>query len=238
MSLIHNANVVRDGLVLYLDAANPKSYPGSGTTWYDLSGNGYSSVLTNSPTYTSDNKGSIVFDGTNDYITLTWNKALTFSTGASFEVIIYPYSFLSHIAVFNAVNATHTMLYIGQNVELSGKYFRPHISLSTGYYYGSINAPVTENNWYHVVYTYDSTSGSFLSYINNILYPMVWSTASPPSGATVSYFPTSSTMYIGYDNRGTLNYSGKFSNFKIYNRALSSAEIAQNFAAHRGRYNI
>ena len=57
MSLIHNANVVRDGLVLYLDAANPKSYPGSGTTWYDLSGNSKNGALTNGPTYNLLNNG-------------------------------------------------------------------------------------------------------------------------------------------------------------------------------------
>jgi hypothetical protein len=69
MALAHGAGqIVMNGLVLYLDAASPRSYPGSGTTWTDLSGNGNNGTLTNGPTFNSDNLGSIVFDGTNDYI--------------------------------------------------------------------------------------------------------------------------------------------------------------------------
>jgi hypothetical protein len=63
MSLGHGASIVRDGLVLYLDATNPKSYPGSGTTWKDLSGNGNNGTLVNGVGYTDANKGSLVFDG-------------------------------------------------------------------------------------------------------------------------------------------------------------------------------
>ena len=68
MSLNHSPKIVTDGLVLCLDAASRKSYPGSGTTWFDRSGNGNNGTLTNGPTFSSDNGGSIVFDGTNDYV--------------------------------------------------------------------------------------------------------------------------------------------------------------------------
>ena len=61
-------NIIKDGLVLTLDASSQRSYPGSGTTWYDLSGNGNNGTLTNGPTFDSGNGGSIVFDGTNDYV--------------------------------------------------------------------------------------------------------------------------------------------------------------------------
>ena len=61
--------IVTDGLVLNLDAGNPQSYPGSGTTWTDLSGNGNNGTLLNGVGYDSDNGGSLVFDGSNDYVT-------------------------------------------------------------------------------------------------------------------------------------------------------------------------
>ena len=64
-------DIVTDGLVFAVDAANKKSYPGSGTTWTDLSGNGYDGTLTNDPTFNSSNGGSIVFDGTDDYVVKT-----------------------------------------------------------------------------------------------------------------------------------------------------------------------
>ena len=69
MSLNHGGKpIVTDGLVLCLDAANPKSYPGSGTTWTDLSGNGNNGTLVNGVGYNSDNGGSLSFDGVNDYV--------------------------------------------------------------------------------------------------------------------------------------------------------------------------
>ena len=61
-------NIIEDGLVLYLDVANKKSYPGTGTDWFDISGNGNTGALTNGPTFDSANAGSIVFDGVDDYV--------------------------------------------------------------------------------------------------------------------------------------------------------------------------
>ena len=68
MALAHSPRIVRDSLLLYLDAANTKSYPGSGTTWTDLSSKNNNPTLTNGPTFDSDNMGSIVLDGTNDIV--------------------------------------------------------------------------------------------------------------------------------------------------------------------------
>ena len=67
MALVHSPNIVTDGIVLYLDAANPKSYPGSGTNWHDLTKNNSTFELVNGPTHTTNNSGSFSFDGTNDY---------------------------------------------------------------------------------------------------------------------------------------------------------------------------
>lgn len=63
-------NIVTDGLVLYLDAANTKSYPGSGTTWNDLSGNGNNGTLINGYIFNSIGNGNLVFDGSNDYVNI------------------------------------------------------------------------------------------------------------------------------------------------------------------------
>ncbi len=80
MGLAHSPRTVTDGLVLALDAGNTKSYPGSGTAWTDLIGSN-NGTLTNGPTYNSDNGGSIVFDGTNDYVTISDDSDFTFGTG-------------------------------------------------------------------------------------------------------------------------------------------------------------
>ena len=84
---LQSLGIVTDGMVLNLDAGTPLSYPGSGTTWTDLSGNGRNGTLTNGPTYNSANGGSIVFDGSNDYISFnnvtTSSLGLTSSSGAT-----------------------------------------------------------------------------------------------------------------------------------------------------------
>jgi hypothetical protein len=67
MGIAYNPAIIRSNLVLCLDAANPKSYPGSGTTWTDLSGFGNNGTLINGVGYSSDNLGSLSFDGVNDY---------------------------------------------------------------------------------------------------------------------------------------------------------------------------
>ena len=68
MSINYNPRIVTDGLVLLLDAGNTKSYPGTGTTWTDISRNGNNGTLTNGPTFDSANGGSLVFDGVDDYV--------------------------------------------------------------------------------------------------------------------------------------------------------------------------
>jgi len=80
MSTRYNPSIVRDGLVLYFDAANTKSYPGSGTTWYDLSGNERHGTLINEPTFQSHNLGCFQFDGTNDRVSFvsTYAKSICF----------------------------------------------------------------------------------------------------------------------------------------------------------------
>ena len=68
MGINYNPSIATNGLVLCLDAANPKSYPGTGTAWTNLTGLGNNGTLVNSPTYSGANSGSFLFDGTNDYI--------------------------------------------------------------------------------------------------------------------------------------------------------------------------
>ncbi len=77
-------NIVKDGLVFYLDAGSPNSFypPTAGATWKDTSGNGHIGTLTNGPTYDSANGGTIVFDGVDDYVSTNYNTALTDFTGS------------------------------------------------------------------------------------------------------------------------------------------------------------
>jgi hypothetical protein len=104
--------LVRNGLVLALDAGRTLSYPGSGTTWTDLSGNGNTGTLTNGPTYSSANGGSLVFDGVDDYVNLgssIQNYSTCFTTEPSPQQKSHKTSML--FAVVSAFDFCLIMLY-------------------------------------------------------------------------------------------------------------------------------
>ncbi len=107
MATRYNSQVVKDGLVVCLDAGNPKSYPGTGNTWYDLTINGNNGTLTNGPTFSSINGGGIVFDGINDYVSVG-NLGSFYAQGT---ISYWMYS----TAVENYRNPFSTV-YIGGNV--------------------------------------------------------------------------------------------------------------------------
>ena len=88
MSIHYSPTTVTSGLVLCLDAGNAKSYPGSGTVWTDLSGNGNTGTLINGPTYNSANGGSIVFDGVNDYANIGVGRGVNQFSG-NFAVSVW-----------------------------------------------------------------------------------------------------------------------------------------------------
>ena len=76
MAFIHSPKIVTSGLVLCLDAANKLSYPSTGTSWYDLTSTGYVGTLTNGPTFNGSNGGTIVFDGVDDYVSVSSAQSL------------------------------------------------------------------------------------------------------------------------------------------------------------------
>jgi hypothetical protein len=89
MAYFHSPRIVTDGLVLALDAANTKSYPGSGTTWSDLSGNSNNGELVNGITYDDTNLGSLVFDGVDDYVQITKVPSIDFTPTSSFTMMVW-----------------------------------------------------------------------------------------------------------------------------------------------------
>jgi hypothetical protein len=232
MGVTYNPRIVTDGLVLCLDAANIKSYPGSGTTWTDLSGNGNNGTLTNGPTYSSNNSGSIVFDGVDDYVN-AGNLGSFFTQGT----ISY---WMNSSAVENYRNPFHTH-YLGSN---RGIRFEQYSSANP---FGGFNAIIgndsgdnsvydyspgdilTANIWYNVVLVWNTSSNNVVGYLNSIqkfnASHTLWATTLP-----------SISIGVGFDS--SRYFRGIISNTTIYNRALSATEIQQNFNATRGRYGI
>ena len=239
MGLFHSPSIVRDGLVLCLDAANPKSYTGSGTTWYDLSGNSKNGALTNGPTYNLLNNGGIVFDGSDDYI-LTSNCY----TGNSLPIGNSPRTLISIFKTPTSLSGYQHIMHYGAQVGdqsfgialYNGIYFSNHTWGGNSY---CSNITATPSTIYFVAITYselDSPRNKF--FINGN-----FGNVSYGQGKSADYtINTGSTYQMNIGTRiGPMEYlgnSGVVYLVNVYNRALSAAEILQNFHATRGRYSL
>lgn len=215
-------DIVRSGLVLDLDAGMNSSFNNTGgTTWTDLSGSGNNGTLTNGPTYSSANGGSLVFDGVDDYGpigtsgfsfgssagTLSgWAKATTANAGIGYWIISYGSAGVSQSRFIGIYNQTY--------------YFGGYINDITA-------SGVQLNTWFNMVGVYDGTNASM--YINGVLV----------SGPTAKTWNTvSSNAQIGRQTNGSEYWNGNISQASIYNRALTAAEISQNYNALKHRFGL
>ena len=225
---IATKGIVQSGLVLNLDAGVSSSYPGSGTPWTDLSGNGNTGTLTNGPTYSSANGGSISFDGTDDYGNFSSRILTNVVTEISCFMWIYPKSDGVVLAILgqSEINSSyhHSAIEVGSSGELRMSLW--HNSLTN-----RINSTLSLNTWNNVGFTYAGTT--LTGYLNSSNVGTTTFTWSKPSDI---YF---GIMSFDGTNMGTSAYGdGNVSNIQVYNRALTAAEIQQNFNATRSRYSI
>jgi hypothetical protein len=176
------------------------------------------------------------FDGVDDYVQIGDSNSLDVSSEATFAVWVNSNSFASHTNVFQKVNTDSDasyMLYEGTSVEYSGPTFRPHIRTSSGWRYGAINFNPTTGAWYHVVYTYKASTGEMKAYINGQPYAITFSSA-PVAGETIR--TGNAPLLIGKDTRGINYFNGKMDELRIYNRALSPAEVSALYNYAPGPY--
>jgi hypothetical protein len=220
----YGPKIITNGLVLALDAANTKSYPGSGTTWTDLSGRGNTGTLTNGPTYSSANSGSIVFDGSNDYIDCGNASSLSITVGTVCAWFKKPlgsgYKGLVDKGRDGYGAWSLNVDEVGNTATFKARISGTNRSISASSNYGN-------NIWTYVCGVYDGTTLAI--YQNGII-----SNSASYSGTIGT---NSVSVKIGAASDG-LYFGGNVSNAKIYNRALSAAEVSQNFNALRGRFGI
>jgi hypothetical protein len=222
MSVSYNTSIVTNGLVLCLDAANIKSYPGSGTTWSDLSGNKNNGVLTGGAGYNSSNNGYITFDGTNDYVDCgkTATQLGIYDADYTFDAWVYPTSFTLDKTMFGTdqLNDRWGLHLVFRAGAIHQGHYNSDFSIGNG----------TLNAWNNISYTYVKSSGLASIYKNGVLQG---------SGTILSFIGTTNIL-IGRWGGDARYFSGNGSNYKIYNRALSATEILKNYNALRGRYGL
>jgi hypothetical protein len=220
--------IVTDGLVLALDAADRNSYPGSGTTWTDISGNGNTGTLTNGPTFNSANGGSIVCDGIDDYVNCGSSLNLDFGLG-NFNVSCWikttnssPSDYMGVISKYNT--GTSTGLWIQLN---------PTNRYVTFGWDGSIflisNTSVNNGIWRNISCQRTGVSTVEI-YVDGIL-------VSSGAGANKSSDSVTS-LDVGRINISGRYFNGNIASTVLYNRALSASEVLQNYNAQKSRFNL
>jgi hypothetical protein len=229
----YGPRIVTDNLVMCVDAANPKSYSGSGTVWNDLSGNGNHVNLVNGPTFSSENRGCFIFDGTNDYGATSsaptlnmggksftgevWIKVTNFSGS---ERMVFEYS------VWSSTNVYQLSLIGGNNIRVNFVN-----SNSAGKWLDYAYTPLTTNIWLHIVGQFDTVNNNFNLYINGSSVGQVTAVTQEISSAT-------SALYIGSRGGSQLFLACTIGALKMYDRALSATEILQNYNATKGRFKL
>jgi hypothetical protein len=209
-------SIVTNGLVMNLDAGFTSSYPRNGTTWYDIaiSNNG---TLVNGPTFNSTNGGSIVFDGSNDYVVLINNTNLD-SQSITMESWCYVSSVFQNGFLFEkgSVNTQYSNFF-----NNDGNFYFRTVGLNN--WDLTFYAPnyITTNTWNHIVCTYSSGIKSI--YVNGTQVA-----GQTGLSGTISTNPTG--LYIGAYGPGTGYFlNGRIAASRVYNRALSQSEIINNF---------
>ena len=232
MATRYSPAIVTSGLVLCLDAANNKSYSGTGTSWADLSGNNNTGTLTNGPTFSGANGGVIVFDGIDDYVA-GGNLGSFYSQGTisywmySTAVENYRNPFSTN---YNGVNVgirfeqyTTASPYGGFNVVIGND-----VGTYTGFSY-SPSAILTVNSWYNVVLVWNTVTNNAIGYLNGVLKfdesHTYWATTLP-------------AIAIGNGFSSARYFKGNISSVGIYNKALSATEVLQNYNATKSRFGL
>ena len=221
-----NPTIVTSGLICCLDPYSVKSYPGSGTSVVNLAAASNLGTLVNGPTYSS---GAFVFDGANDYI-LTNNTSLGNIPVISHSIWFYPTG--AGIIVSEIGQTDPYSGWRDSNIEINSSGV---ISIAT--WNGSslsnrVNSSAQPfNTWYNLTMTYSGTV--LTAYINGV---------SIGTSTFTRGVPTNQFYAIGASNITNMGTStngiGKAGMFLVYNRALSAAEVLQNYNALKGRYGL
>jgi hypothetical protein len=217
--------IVTTNLSMFLDAGNASSYPGSGTAWTDLSGNSRNGTLTNGPTYTSADGGAIVFDGTNDFVQCSGSITATAATFVTWMRRNGPQDAYDGILYSRSATATG-ISFFGTTNKIS---YTWNDAVNTWSWDSGLTIP--DLTWCMVAVSVTSTAATaYLCQSSGI------------TSATNTVNHTSATLddiKIGQDDlTASRFFTGNIATAMIYDRALSAAEITQNFNALRGRYGL
>jgi len=221
MAFHHSPRIVSDGLILTVDGANVKSYPGSGTTWNDIS-DGRTGTLQNGPAFSTAGGGSIDFDGSNDYISFdsTITQLSDYTINAWFFIDTNTDG-QGVITWGQSVTGKRRSLLVWNGG--SGTNYTVRSSTYGSNPAGSTN--IVSGQWWHAAISVVN-DGTAKIYVNGALETTSTNTLNTPS---------SNTLYVGRTASGEY-FNGKIAIVNVYNRVLTDAEVTQNYNALKGRF--
>jgi len=231
MSVTGGPNIITNGLLIHLDAASTKSYPGTGTSWFDLSGNNNTATLNNSQTYSSGNGGHII-NNNNQNISITQNTAINnHASDYTYEIVFRPpsQSTYTYPRIFANCN------YLQNGINLVGTSNPTDITFGFSWYsagtsYGPTGITVAYNQWYHCFLS--RIGGNYYTYY---FYP---NTVVTNTGALTFDLSNTNGIRIGANASGSETMLEHVALFRRYNIGLTYDQVMTNFSATRGRFGI
>jgi hypothetical protein len=229
-----NLQIQATGLVLNLDAGNPLSYGGTGTTWTDLSGNSNTGILTNGPTYNSGNGGYILFDGVNDYVDIADSNSLDITPAVTIDMWVNFPTFTAYGGIIAKRREGPAMgNYYLRCGNATGQFQLGTHPTGVGHnIWATTKTDFATNTWYHLVGTISGSTHKI--YVNGVEYAgsFGWGT-----GTTMVADTLNLRIGMGYDSAGEPG-NVKVATAKIYNRALLLSEIKYNYNAQKVRFGL
>jgi hypothetical protein len=237
-------NIVTNGLVLNLDAANPRSYapPFNGTTWTDLSGQGNNGTLTNGVAYTGSNGGALVFDGVNDYVGGTGLDNASSALGGSSAVTVNTWVKRNSLSLgtgrtffgFFNISGVHKLLLNFNSTDQISIFGRSANESGQGVI--TVSSFTSTTSWYNITGIWIYGTNTILCYVNGILQSTTGTVTF--SQSTLAAGTVSDRNRIGAEGASSTLFPGNIAQTQIYNRALNASEVLQNFNATRARFGV
>lgn len=219
MGVAYNPSVVTNGLILALDAGNTKSYPGSGTTWSDLSGNGRNATVNGTPTFTNG-----YFDNISDanYFSLSNSGLVPGVNDFTYSCWIYFNSVDGADTIFENGSWTDTLLFRYESTQFT---IYAEAALR-----GTLSWTAVTGSWINLILRREG--GIVNGFVNT-------TSIGTPFTMTTDINLANTNLFLMRSQHTTGQFTnGRLANFSIYNRALTTLEIQQNFNALRGRFGI
>jgi hypothetical protein len=224
------SSYVTNGLVLYFDPSNPTSYSGSGTTITDLSGNGRNGTMSNI-TFTSP---YFSYNGTNSQVAITDNALLEPGSGDwTMEVWVNQTNSGNDVVLgkFDPGGGSQDVSY---SIRTTNTSYYAQFGSGTGAYVNSTTHIGTTNTWYQIVYVFTNIAANTLqTFVNG-------SSIGSVNHSLASLLNTPANLYLGSYNNGEYAqwFDGKIGITRLYNRALTSAEVLQNYNVDKSKYGL